>query len=131
MSMEPDLFSSTYQKVVIQAQMQIPTKERVMPLNSNPKEINQAKKRPTTLAHQKTKNFLLLIGLIAASLFSTTGKIFGSNQNSATTATTTAAKQSNVAISANFRKAKNITDNIATRVIFKKQILMSMRSMAR
>ena len=101
-----------------------------MPLNSNTTGITQAMQRPTTLAHQKTKNFLLLIGLIAASLFSTTGKIFGSNQTAATTATTSAAKQSNVAISANFRKAKNITDNIATRVIFKKQILMSMRSMA-
>ena len=102
-----------------------------MPLKSNTKEIHQAAQRPTTLEHQKTKNFLLLIGLIAASLFSTTGKIFGSNQNSATTATTTAANKSNAPISANFRKAKNITDKSATMVIFKNHRMMSMRSMAR
>ena len=102
-----------------------------MPLNSNTKETHQAKKRPKTLPNQKTKNFLLLIWLIAVSQFMTTGMIFDTNQYWATTAgATSTVHQLHCAISANFRKAKNITDKIATRLIFENHRMMSMRSMA-
>ena len=89
-----------------------------------------ATKRPTTLEHQKTKNFLFLIGLIAVSQFMTTGMIFSTNQNSATNVATSTADQPNGALSANFVTTKKTNDKSATKLIFKNHRIMSMRFMA-